>query len=123
MMEKPTKKINKKGSNSRFLFTNTLPSIKRENGVQKDNSVILENDSTKIDYDTYEKKAMVLPADKEIQSLISRAVIPRETTGSCKNSLKIGGCKQYNVTLGNNLCMGCWDKRTGGKRYAMSFKE
>ena len=50
--------------------------------------------------------------------LIRGADKPRESTGACKNSRKkvrrggkmVAKCTNYNTTLGNELCMTCWDK-------------
>lgn len=46
--------------------------------------------------------------------MITKVPLPKETIGACRNSKR---CKQYDVTLGNGLCINCWDTRTGGRRY------
>ena len=33
-------------------------------------------------------------------------VLPKATTGHCRNYLK---CKQFNVELANGYCITCWD--------------
>ena len=39
--------------------------------------------------------------------------IVNETFGQCKNSRR---CRQFHVVLGNDLCVSCWDKKTGGNK-------
>lgn len=43
-----------------------------------------------------------------------------ETTGNCKNWKK---CRSINVTLGNDLCMECWDRGLSGRMYRNIRKE
>ena len=46
--------------------------------------------------------------------MITKVPLPSASVGKCRNSVR---CKQYDVTLGNGLCVKCWDIRTGGRRY------
>ena len=54
-----------------------------------------------------------------IQSTEVDVALPKETVGDCKNWKR---CRQYNVILGNGLCIDCWDKKTGSRGYGATFK-
>ena len=71
----------------------------------KDSSFILE-------FPVKRKQKYYIESDKNV-------ALPSETVGDCKNWKR---CRQYNVILGNGLCIDCWDKKTGSRGYGATFK-
>ena len=92
----------------RFTYTNNKKPVEWENGVQEPSKI------------SEESKIIKFPTRRKISSYYiksdgnDKVPLPEESVGHCKNYRK---CKQYNVVLGNDLCMDCWDKKTGSKGY------
>ena len=101
----------------RYKFTNTQKPVEWDNGIHEDSKgkiiEIPKQHSNYIKSDYRRQGATVNPY------ILNKVALPSETVGDCKNWKR---CRQYNVILGNGLCMDCWDKKTGGRRYGESYR-
>lgn len=100
---------------TRYSYTNSTEPKEWENGLHEDSKGKIIK-FPKNPY--YIKSHFDRPGATVNPYAINKVPLPSETTGDCKNWKR---CRQYNVTLGNGLCMKCWDKKTGSRRYGKSF--
>ena len=56
--------------------------------------------------------------EQEITTSNFLRALPKETFGTCRYARKAGrreGCGNFQTTLGNGLCVECWDRRVSSK--------